>query len=124
MGVESPTLFVLEQRYPNRLCTLGGRYAAIALSTLEIWPNSGEGPDVLGSRNTEHSAIRLTVVKAERARNTPAVEPALQTFLEQVLSSTGAISSAIVAGAADGMRCQAKIGATVPDVGTPLDSGM
>src|SRR5947208_15243537 len=77
------------------------------------------GPDVPGSHNTEHSAIRLTVVKAERARNTPAVEPALQTFLEQVLSSAGAISAAIVVGAVDGMRCRAKIGATVPEVVAP-----
>ena len=41
-----------------------------------------------------------------------------------MLSSTGAISAAIVVGAADGMRCRAKIGATVPDVGTPLYSGI
>jgi len=109
--VKSPALFCFRIKARQSSLYPRSQYAAISLSTLEIWPSSSEGPDGPSSRNTEHSAIRLNVVKAERARDAPAAEPALQTFLEQVLSSTGTISAAIVLGAADGMRCRAKIGA-------------
>ncbi len=79
---------------------------------------------VPGSRQAEQSAIQLNVIRTEPPNNGHASETPLQRILQEVVDGSATTSAAIALGTEDGVRCRAKIGAAVPDVGTRLHPGI
>src|ERR1700731_623142 len=75
-------------------------------------------------RNVEHSTPQFSAITTSRRKKSVGPEPELQAILEQAMERTGATGAAIALSTEDAVFCRASTGASAPEVGARLQSGM